>query len=282
MKQKTIPETMAEGNPSNNLVAQKNLNQPAAGPSKATRKPRTFAAKNLDVSITVGIAGEDVARETFDKLASFIDKNSKMGIISFERGDTHPLLHIQCMISIKSYNTRMLKSQIKKVICWEDDGPLGGSICVRSLRDKGYLLHTIVRIIGYCLKDEKEEHFRLFQKKYHAKADGGRNTNGLHILSFGYQAQIATDPYKYLGESTSIPQERYCRFSHPTEMMLADMIHGRKFDNDGIEYHTDDEPTAEPNIKPRDMKPEPNISMQEPPNKQNDGADDDCDSTDPS
>ncbi|KAL3691585.1 hypothetical protein R1sor_005236 [Riccia sorocarpa] len=99
-------------------------NESAAGPSKPTRKPRTVTAKDLDLSITVGKAGEDVSGETFDKLADFIDKNAKMGIISFERGDDHLLLHIQGMISIKSSSTRMVNAQIRQAIGWEDDGPL--------------------------------------------------------------------------------------------------------------------------------------------------------------
>ncbi|KAL3691047.1 hypothetical protein R1sor_004698 [Riccia sorocarpa] len=88
--------------------------------------------------------------------------------------------------------------------------------------------------------------------------------------------------------------ERYARFTHPTEMMLADAIHGRQFDNDGIDEHTDDdepttdpniaqklppdtedEPTAQATIKPGDMKPEPDTSMYEGLNEDKDG-DDDC------
>ncbi|KAL3677316.1 hypothetical protein R1sor_027264 [Riccia sorocarpa] len=34
---------------------------------KPSRKPRTVPLKDLDVSITVGISGEDVKGETFDK-----------------------------------------------------------------------------------------------------------------------------------------------------------------------------------------------------------------------
>ncbi|KAL3680423.1 hypothetical protein R1sor_023379 [Riccia sorocarpa] len=75
MKQKTIPETMADPSkiaetmtdPSNKLPAQKaneaaagpskdklklKAKESAAGPSKPTRKPRTVAPKDLDLSIT--------------------------------------------------------------------------------------------------------------------------------------------------------------------------------------------------------------------------------------
>ncbi|KAL3680963.1 hypothetical protein R1sor_023919 [Riccia sorocarpa] len=323
MKQKTIRETMADPSkiaemmtdPSNKPPAQK-ANQAAAGPSKdklklkakesaaglskPTRKPRTVAPNDLDLSITVGIAGEDVSRETFDKLAQFIDKNTKMGIIAFETGDAHLLLHIQGMISIKSSSTRMVKAQIRQAIGWEDDGPLGGSICIKYLRDKG--LHTTVSIIGYCLKDEKEEHLRFFQKnitdkqmeegkRMHSIYGASAIKNRLQLTPTIYkhphqgtsiqEVQLTPTIYKHPHQGTSIqevqgqesdlnyiqemytgddklrtvypgPQmdkrpERYARFTHPTEMMLADAIHGRKFDSDGVEYHTDDdEPTTDP------------------------------------
>ncbi|KAL3701398.1 hypothetical protein R1sor_019420 [Riccia sorocarpa] len=82
MKQKTISETMAD--PKNIAETMTDLKKPpppqkpkepapspskdkvnlkakaAAGPSKPSRKPRTVAAKDLDLSITVGIAGEEV------------------------------------------------------------------------------------------------------------------------------------------------------------------------------------------------------------------------------
>ncbi|KAL3687070.1 hypothetical protein R1sor_013379 [Riccia sorocarpa] len=342
MKQKTIPETMANPtkiaetmtDPSNKPPAQK-TNQAAAGPSKPTRKPRTVAPKDLDLSITVGIAGEDVSGEIFDKLAQFIDKNAKMGIISFERGDAHLLLHIQGMISIKSSSIRMVKAQIRQAIGWEDDGPLGGSICIKSLRDKG--LHTIVGIIGYCLKDDKEEHFRFFQKNitdkqmeegkrmhsiYGASAiknrkciremiSCGQYIPALKWISMPTQSPDLIKRAEKLWTSCIAPEtitikdideiffgyrrpEQYARFTHPTEMMLADAIHGRKFDSDRVEYHTDDdelttdpniapkpppdtddEPTAQPTTKPGDMKPEPDTSMYEGFNEEK-GGDDDC------
>ncbi|KAL3685572.1 hypothetical protein R1sor_003594 [Riccia sorocarpa] len=148
------------------------------------RKPRTVTPKELDISLTVGIPGQDVSNETFDKLAAFIEENARMGMICFERGDAHLLLHIQGMLCIKSSSTRMLKQQIRKAIGWADEGPVGGCICVKSLKDKG--LHMIVGIIGYCLKDEKEAHFRMFQKNVaQAQMEEGRRMHWIHGASNG-------------------------------------------------------------------------------------------------
>ncbi|KAL3680189.1 hypothetical protein R1sor_023145 [Riccia sorocarpa] len=150
--------------------------------SPTVRKPRTVTPKELDISLTVGIPGQDVSNETFDKLAAFIEENARMGMICFERGDAHLLLHIQGMLCIKSSSTRMLKQQIRKAIGWADEGPVGGCICVKSLKDKG--LHTIVGIIGYCLKDEKEAHFRMFQKNVtQAQMEEGRRMHWIHGAS---------------------------------------------------------------------------------------------------
>ncbi|KAL3699087.1 hypothetical protein R1sor_017109 [Riccia sorocarpa] len=163
--------------------------KPAPSPMKPARKTRTVIPKDLDVSLTVGIAGEDVTGETFDRLATFIQQHAKMGMISFERGDSHLLFQRSFFMIAGGPRlyaddkiVRMLKQEIRKAIGWMDDGPLGGSICVKSLRDTG--LHTIVGIIGYCLKDEKEEHFRMFQKNVtDRQMNEGRRMHGIYGAS---------------------------------------------------------------------------------------------------
>ncbi|KAL3685959.1 hypothetical protein R1sor_003981 [Riccia sorocarpa] len=154
------------------------------GPAKVptVRKPRTMTPKDLDISLTVGIPGEDVSNETFEKLVAFVEEKARMRIICFERGDAHLLLHIQGMLSIKSSSMRMLKQEIRKAIGWAEDGSLGGSICVKSLKDKS--LHTVVGIIGYCLKDEKEAHFRMFKKNItEVQMEEGRRMHWIHGAS---------------------------------------------------------------------------------------------------
>ncbi|KAL3696750.1 hypothetical protein R1sor_010826 [Riccia sorocarpa] len=54
------------------------------------RKPRTVPPKDLDVSITVGIAGEDVIGETYDRLALFIQEKAKMGNLKRDPFDEIP------------------------------------------------------------------------------------------------------------------------------------------------------------------------------------------------
>ncbi|KAL3696184.1 hypothetical protein R1sor_010260 [Riccia sorocarpa] len=215
--------------------------KPVAIVVKAPRKSRTVTPKDLYVSLTVGIACEDVSGETFDLLAAFIQQHAKMGIISFERGDAHLLLHIQGMISIKSSSVRMLKQEIRKAVWWLEDGPLGGSICIKSLRDKG--LHTIVGIIGYCLKDEKEEHFRMFQKNVtDRQMDEGRRMYGIYGAS-EFKNRLQTITINDIDEIFFGYRRKlwYWNFTHPTEHMIADARTGYKPSNDD----SDDTPMPE-------------------------------------
>ncbi|KAL2635354.1 hypothetical protein R1flu_006833 [Riccia fluitans] len=85
-----------------------------------------------------------------------------MGVLALERGDAFLQLHVQGMMSLKTSSTRSLKAEIKSWIGWDYHGLIGGSICIKSLRNRG--LHTVIGLIGYCLKDEGLDHFRFYSK----------------------------------------------------------------------------------------------------------------------
>ncbi|KAL3690310.1 hypothetical protein R1sor_016619 [Riccia sorocarpa] len=132
------------------------------------------------------------------------------------------------MISIKSSSVRMLKQEIRKAIGWLEDGPLGGSICIKSLRDKG--LHTIVGIIGYCLKDEKEEHFRMFQKNVtDRQMEEGRRMHGIYGAS-EFKNRLQLTPMNVL---TCALQFRKYRAKSPVSTSfrkcLRQMIHSGQY-----------------------------------------------------
>ncbi|KAL3688861.1 hypothetical protein R1sor_015170 [Riccia sorocarpa] len=129
---------------------------------KAAAPKRKTEPKEFNISLTLGIAGVDVHGEIFDKLQNYLEEKATMAIMAFERGDPHLLLHIQSMFTIRTTSTRKLKEDIRAAVGWKDTAPLGNSLCVRSLKEKG--LHTTTGLIGYCLKDEREPHFRLYTK----------------------------------------------------------------------------------------------------------------------
>ncbi|KAL3701884.1 hypothetical protein R1sor_019906 [Riccia sorocarpa] len=67
---------------------------PATTPPKP-RKVRRVSEKDMDISLTVGVPGEDINGVTSDRLALYVEEKARMGIIAMERGDSHLQLHIQ-------------------------------------------------------------------------------------------------------------------------------------------------------------------------------------------
>ncbi|KAL3685137.1 hypothetical protein R1sor_003159 [Riccia sorocarpa] len=75
-----------------------------------------------------------------------------MSMIAMERGDSQ--LHIHGVLSIKVSITRSLKADISTAIGWKENGPLGGSICVKKIT---YTIRKIGGLAGYCLKVEVKD-----------------------------------------------------------------------------------------------------------------------------
>ncbi|KAL3694993.1 hypothetical protein R1sor_008644 [Riccia sorocarpa] len=125
-------------------------------------KRRRGPPKQMQVSVTIGQIGADIEPQVFEQMAAFLQSNADMGVTALERGDSQLQLHIQGMLCIKNSSVRSLKDDIKTAIDWHEGAPLGASICVKSLTQKG--LHTVLGMIGYCHKDEDEMHFRVFHK----------------------------------------------------------------------------------------------------------------------
>ncbi|KAL2652246.1 hypothetical protein R1flu_020374 [Riccia fluitans] len=56
-----------------------------------------------------------------------------MGVLALERGDAFLQLHVQGMMRVKTSSTCTLKAEIKRCIGWDYHGPIGGSICIKSV-----------------------------------------------------------------------------------------------------------------------------------------------------
>ncbi|KAL2611588.1 hypothetical protein R1flu_023280 [Riccia fluitans] len=152
----------------------KMLNEDAQKPAK---KPRRVPEKMFDVSLTIGIPGENVDDKVFDLLVKWLEYRAKRAILALERGDSFLQLHVQGMVGVKTSSTRILKREIKEMIGWESNGLVGASVCLKSLHYKG--LHTVIGLIGYCLKDEGAPHFKFYSKNVseEQKAEGHRMHN---------------------------------------------------------------------------------------------------------
>ncbi|KAL2609339.1 hypothetical protein R1flu_027912 [Riccia fluitans] len=145
-----------------------------ANQTKAVKKPRRENEKMFDVSLTIGIPGKNVDENLFDLLVKWLEYRAEMAVLALERGDAFLQLHLQGMVRVKSSSTRILKREIKEVIGWESNPPVGGSVCLKSLCEKG--LRTVIGLIGYCLKDEGAAHFKFYSKNIteEQKAEGRR------------------------------------------------------------------------------------------------------------
>ncbi|KAL3684031.1 hypothetical protein R1sor_002053 [Riccia sorocarpa] len=204
-----------------NVAASATTKAPAKATTKAPakpvepkpRKPRRVAEKLFDVSITISISGTDIKGEAFDKMAIFLENRAEMGVLGLERGDSHLQLHIQGMMRISTSSACALKTEIRDIIGWDDGEPLGASICVKSLKYKG--LHTVIGLIGYCLKDEGQGHFRFYSKNAsNDQKEEGRRMHAIYGAS-EYKNRLELNSANVLGRAL---QFRKYRVKNPTSI----------------------------------------------------------------
>ncbi|KAL3677395.1 hypothetical protein R1sor_027343 [Riccia sorocarpa] len=187
-----------------------------AEPKKSRRTP----LKLMEVSLTVGQVAADVEADIFDKVALFIEKEASMGLIAFERGDTNLQLHIQGVMSLQASNVRSIKTDLTKAIGWDTNAPVGGVVCIKSVKNQG--LHTVTGLIGYCLKDENELHFRLYSKNVtEQQMEDGRKRHMVFGAS-GYKNRLELTPQNLLCRAL---QFRRYRSKNPVTISFRHCIH---------------------------------------------------------
>ncbi|KAL3677396.1 hypothetical protein R1sor_027344 [Riccia sorocarpa] len=197
-----------------------------AEPKKSRRTP----LKLMEVSLTVGQVAADVEADIFDKVALFIEKEASMGLIAFERGDTNLQLHIQGVMSLQASNVRSIKTDLTKAIGWDTNAPVGGVVCIKSVKNQG--LHTVTGLIGYCLKDENELHFRLYSKNVtEQQMEDGRKRHMVFGAS-GYKNRLELTPQNLLCRALQFRRYRSknpvtISFRHfqPEAVSMADVDH---------------------------------------------------------
>ncbi|KAL2629371.1 hypothetical protein R1flu_014057 [Riccia fluitans] len=199
-----------------------------ANQTKVTKKPRRVPEKMLDVSLTIGIPGENVDEKLFDVLVNWLEQRAEIAVLALERGDAFLQLHLQGMLRAKSSSTTILKWEIKEVIGWQWNPPVGGSVCLKSLREKG--LHTVSGLIGYCLKDEGAAHFRFYSKNIteEQKAEG-RRMHSIYGAS-EYKHKLELTPANILGRAL---QFRKYRVKNPVSITfrrcIAEMLRSGQY-----------------------------------------------------
>ncbi|KAL3676961.1 hypothetical protein R1sor_026909 [Riccia sorocarpa] len=168
-KKGQVPETSRNAAHRNTVVGPNTRPQAPGPPAGTQTRPQTTTTKRkpvekrtLQVSVTVGIVGEDVSQITYEDVKRYAQHAATVAVVSMERGDSALQLHIQAIMVVESTSTRAVRQEIAVQIGWATRCPPGGAICVKQLTNKG--LHTLAGMIGYCIKDEKESHYQMFSK----------------------------------------------------------------------------------------------------------------------
>ncbi|KAL3683672.1 hypothetical protein R1sor_001694 [Riccia sorocarpa] len=89
---------------------------------------------------------------------------------------------------------------------WDDDCPIGASICAKSVKNSG--LHTFTGLIGYCLKDEKEEHFRMYQKNISEQQMEERRMRHVIYEAIEYKNRLEITPNNVLARALQFRKYR--------------------------------------------------------------------------
>ncbi|KAL2608697.1 hypothetical protein R1flu_027270 [Riccia fluitans] len=182
----------------------------------------------FDLSLTIGILGENIDDKVFELLVKWLEQRAEMAVLALERGDTFLHLHVQGMLRIKTSNTRILKREIKEVIGLESNGPVSESMCLKALHKKG--LHTIIGLIGYCLKDEGTPHFKSYTRNVteEQKAEGRRMHNIYGASEYKHKLELT--PANILGRAL---QFRKYRVKNPMSITfrwcIAEMIRSGQY-----------------------------------------------------
>ncbi|KAL3702108.1 hypothetical protein R1sor_020130 [Riccia sorocarpa] len=134
-------------------------------PSKTTvptKRKRTTTLKRMELSITICITGSDLSPQLFPLVDDFLQRECEASLFAVERGGSLLNLHLHGVIAIICTSALDVKKRITAAIHWDENRPLGAGVCVKKLTNKG--IHTFVGMVGYCLKDRKEFHFRVTMK----------------------------------------------------------------------------------------------------------------------
>ncbi|KAL3682328.1 hypothetical protein R1sor_000350 [Riccia sorocarpa] len=169
-----------------NVQARTKASRPAEEATRNTKTKARFGRRvpkgQMNISLIVGCVRADIDPSVFYfRLSYFTDDKAAMGMIAMERGDSQLQLHIKGVLSIKSSGTKSLKADISTAVGWKENGPPGDSICLKTLMEKR--LHTLLEMMGYCLKDE----------------------NDIDLVFFG-----------------TSPNDKFWSFMHPSDIMIHD------------------------------------------------------------
>ena len=90
----------------------------------------------------------------------FIEKECISWLCSIEIGKTLQRLHFQAVFRIMSTTTIVVIKVVKLYLEWDkDEAPPISHVFIQKLN--GIRLHIYVDVLGYCVKDRREDHFEV-------------------------------------------------------------------------------------------------------------------------
>ncbi|KAL3678214.1 hypothetical protein R1sor_021170 [Riccia sorocarpa] len=140
------------------------MSEPAQKPKLPKRK-RKAAVKRQELSMTISVVGGDISPQVFPLIQEILNQwkfECESGVFAVERGGTLLNLHVQGVIALQCSSALDAKKRITAALKWNEDRPVGAGVCVKKLTNKR--IHSFVGMVGYCLKDKKELHFRVAMK----------------------------------------------------------------------------------------------------------------------
>ena len=113
--------------------------------------------KYFEASVTIVVRGVDIDITLLVNLRRFIEDHCIVRSCAVERGGALTHKHFQMMLKGNFRNLLVLNKKIKVALGCHVDPLTGHVVSCKKLRDEG--LHTFGGMVGYCMKDNGQDHF---------------------------------------------------------------------------------------------------------------------------
>jgi len=126
---------------------------------KPSRSKPLVSPKQLELSVTISVGDFDIDIACLKKMQDFLETECISGLCSIGRGGALSRLRLQMVCQMMASSATVVSKRIKTHLGWDKPGaaPMGHHILTKTLRNTG--LHTFIGMLGYCIKDQGEDHF---------------------------------------------------------------------------------------------------------------------------
>ncbi|MCO5603424.1 hypothetical protein L7F22_057574 [Adiantum nelumboides] len=136
------------------------------------------AGRLMEVNVTVSIGGGDIDVNLLGCMDEFLKNETFVGICSVERGGVAFNLHFQMVARLWATSLVFVNKKVKRYLGWATEKPTAALVLCRALTQ--HSMHTFCGMVGYCLKDCDQPHFRKVE--HNISADDMNESIELHSL----------------------------------------------------------------------------------------------------